>query len=1460
MKKIIIISFLFFLITPLVNGQTTPTQPIPWTGTVGTDMLGRELPTWAEAGQPRQNRWFGLLFSPFPGWSNRIGTFYDVHKYLLNHPFNRKFEFDPPGSLVFPNWSWAEPWCGYYHGADPWVIRKQLIDMATAGYEYVFWDFTNGGAGWNNWNPTVSENWAILKQYLEIGTQLQQQGVPVPRITVWLSTDIEKSMEFCYNLIYKDHKYDNMIFNYKGRPLLNLMAGLDRSFPNTTPGFKPGYTKDLDSTKFTSPSLLRTYKNFFTFRLIWDMPSDSASYSRVWNSWGNYPAYDENGKIECMGTAKAVGAPIFDGLQTKGTSSVPGYNLNISNYNGQWCTPDVDKGLRNERTWNKAHTFDAPMVLSSRYNEWYAACWAENGMTWLGKTNDTSKGEGVFIDLFNPEFSGDLEPMKDLYKDNYYWQNAGHLRIHKGVTRPDLPAGPADININGSYTDWTAVKPVFIDPANDIAVRDFKGNPTFIEGTKDTLHYKNTTARNDIIESRVTYNASNVFFYVKTNVTLSPSSGTQWMVLFVDADRRKNTGWEGYDLRINYSRIGDSCTIDTYDNGNWSHIANGFLRATGNQLEMALPRIVFGENQTMLAFDFKWCDNCLSANPNAMDFWINGEVAPQTRLNYRFSEQQDSAAFGGVPWNIPGIIEAENYNNGGAEKAFHDNTPEHIGWAYNYRNNAVDMDYLPDNKGMSIGHTSSGEWLTYSVYASSEGDYTPVLYASSNDNNGAFHIEADGTDKTGKLLITSTGGSYQPFTFNTKKIHLTAGKHFIKIVFEGSFNLDAWGLISLCETPRAAFKNISLPGTVEAEDFDTGCEGLAYHDAFNTNTGGAYRQTGVDISTCSEGGFCISNITTGEWLEYTVNVPNPGIYKMDLRISASKDANKMHVLVNGIPKTSDLLIGNTGGKDIWTTITRKMILPAGQQVIRLFIDQADEGLFINKLTFSLLDTCTPQHITFDSIPNIKSTVSKTKLNAISDATLPVSFLILNGPAIVKGDTLRITKYIGNVTVKAYQNGNATTCPDSTQRSFTIIHDCNTQTITYDPIPTKTATDPPFPINSHTNAGLPVVLDIRSGPASINGNTITLQNMVGTIKFLAEQVGDSLNCPVKDTSLVIIINLPQHQCTSTDGQIMMERWDNIQGMGISSIPLDSTPTSIRYLTKFEIPANAADYYGARVRGIICAPYTADYIFYISSDDESALWLSTDTNKANKQQIARVPGWVNQYVWDQYPEQKSAPIHLEAGKKYYIEALMKEGPGGDHLEVKWQTVYGIDEIIPGTFLNLPCKQQTINFASTTTPVGSNKFLMKASSTSGLPLNFKVTSGPATISGDTIILLSNGRVVVKASQPGNDLVCKAIDKSQLFVLSKTNSIDELFLNENIDIFPNPANDYIIIKNSISDNGFKIKCLTMYDISGRPVLIDETPFDHTKTVDISSIDNGIYFVHLTTSIGTVRKKIVKQ
>ena len=163
------------------------------------------------------------------------------------------------------------------------------------------------------------------------------------------------------------------------------------------------------------------------------------------------------------------------------------------------------------------------------------------------------------------------------------------------------------------------------------------------------------------------------------------------------------------------------------------------------------------------------------------------------------------------------------------------------------------------------------------------------------------------------------------------------------------------------------------------------------------------------------------------------------------------------------------------------------------------------------------------------------------------------------------------------------------------------------------------------------------------------------------------------------------------CTGT-GAINFARWNNVTGTAVTNLTSLATypnsPSTTGTYTSFEIPTNNADNYGIRLYGYICPPTTGTYTFWIASDDNSELWLSTTSSSANRVKIAYNTSYTNSREWNKFATQKSAAISLVAGQIYFVEALMKEGTGGDNLAVGWakpgQATTAPSEVIPGSSL--------------------------------------------------------------------------------------------------------------------------------------------------------------------------------
>jgi len=84
-----------------------------------------------------------------------------------------------------------------------------------------------------------------------------------------------------------------------------------------------------------------------------------------------------------------------------------------------------------------------------------------------------------------------------------------------------------------------------------------------------------------------------------------------------------------------------------------------------------------------------------------------------------------------------------------------------------------------------------------------------------------------------------------------------------------------------------------------------------------------------------------------------------------------------------------------------------------------------------------------------------------------------------------------------------------------------------------------------------------------------------------------------------------------------------------------------------------------YFVQRFSGFFVPPLTSLYTFVVRSDDQSRLYLSPNMSDEHKQLIAYAPYHTSR-SWNRFPEQTSAPILLEAGKAYYMDAVSNQGP--------------------------------------------------------------------------------------------------------------------------------------------------------------------------------------------------------
>ncbi|MER2996722.1 PA14 domain-containing protein [Pontibacter populi] len=184
--------------------------------------------------------------------------------------------------------------------------------------------------------------------------------------------------------------------------------------------------------------------------------------------------------------------------------------------------------------------------------------------------------------------------------------------------------------------------------------------------------------------------------------------------------------------------------------------------------------------------------------------------------------------------------------------------------------------------------------------------------------------------------------------------------------------------------------------------------------------------------------------------------------------------------------------------------------------------------------------------------------------------------------------------------------------------------------------------------------------------------------------------------------------PEPDTTTTatgTGMIISELWADIYTENVSEIPVNQTPTTTKELKLFESHSDVADHYGQRIRGYVTAPASGQYTFWVAGDNNAELSLSTSEDPALKKRIAYVNGYTGSREWTKQSSQKSEPITLEAGKRYYIEVLHVEGKGEDNVAVGWQLPDGtLERPIAGNRLSTMGTTATPPPTTTTPPTES------------------------------------------------------------------------------------------------------------------------------------------------------------
>jgi beta-glucosidase len=313
--------------------------------------------------------------------------------------------------------------------------------------------------------------------------------------------------------------------------------------------------------------------------------------------------------------------------------------------------------------------------------------------------------------------------------------------------------------------------------------------------------------------------------------------------------------------------------------------------------------------------------------------------------------------YGGTPAAVPGTVQAENYDTGGQGVAYSVATVN--GTDNAYRSDGVDLETTTDTGGGNdLGWTATGQWFNYTVDVATAGTYTVGLrYAAPSAVTDGLHIaNASGTNLSGSVSLAATGG-WQDWATADATVTLPAGVQTLTVYQDnGGWNLHNLAFTLAGGSTEAPYGGTAaaVPGTVQAENYDTGGQGVAYNVASVNGSANSYRSDGVDLEATTDtgGGDDLGWTAAGQWFKYTVSVAGAGTYAVSFRLAAPSAVTDGLHLANsaGTNLSGDINIPATGGYQDWTTVTADVTLPAGTQTLTL--DQDNGGWNINYATFA----------------------------------------------------------------------------------------------------------------------------------------------------------------------------------------------------------------------------------------------------------------------------------------------------------------------------------------------------------------------------------------------------------------------------------------------------------------------------------------------------------------------------
>ncbi len=588
-----------------------------------TDKFGREIAPMGYLKTDRE-RFVGLFYWM---WISNTNYYYhnifDCTKLMATEEGAAAFwNIDPSnaayqqlsqiGAFHFTN----EPLYGYYNSSDPWVITRHMELFILAGIDFIFLDTSNSLIYDEDIRGSQFEGVVKAPSYTLLDTMLElyEKGWDVPKVVFLTNTRSGERVEEIRRAFYDSGKYEALWFKPDGvRPMIIATTEQNDGASDTWG----------DVNKFVPVSAADQL--YFDVKETQWPNKGSKPNGFPWISNRAPQTYHEESKAISVSVAQHGNLGFTDMIDRNSR----GYNYKEQKVEENW-----QLGQNFENQWDTVFSLeekgtDVTFVNVTGWNEW------------VGMKFGNLDSKAVMVDNFYGQYTRDIEPDKTLYQDTTLLQLTRNLRKFK--YEPAAETYLWKTKTVRAFEDFEDVPAVYVDFEGDALARDYWSFDVKPTGP----YYTDATDRNDILETRVVHDGTNLYFLVTTKEDVTAyESGDNWMNILIKTEAStEDNSFAGYNFAVNRAPDGNTTSVEKSTGGwNWESAGAAELLVEGNRMMITVPLSTLGLSADNVKFSFKVADNVQKpswfaaedAEHDILHYYATGDSAPLGRYSYSY--------------------------------------------------------------------------------------------------------------------------------------------------------------------------------------------------------------------------------------------------------------------------------------------------------------------------------------------------------------------------------------------------------------------------------------------------------------------------------------------------------------------------------------------------------------------------------------------------------------------------------------------------------------------------------------------------------------------------------------------------------------------------------------------------------------------------------------------------------